>query len=151
MARSYDRFGFDVARLARLWRARLDSRLAPLGLTQARWAVLLHLSRSGGRLPQRALVELVGVEGPTLVRLLDGLERAGLIERRDDRIDRRAKTVHLKAAAQPLVQQIAKIAAQVRLEVMDGIAEADLAACQRVFARIAENFDALLPSREMQP
>ncbi|CCG42229.1 transcriptional regulator SlyA [Magnetospirillum molischianum] len=137
--RGKEQFGFDLARLARLWRARLDERLAPLGLTQAKWTILLHLSKADGHLPQRELVDRVGVEGPTLVRVLDGLERLGLLERRDCPTDRRSKIVHLTPAATPLIVEIAAIAAALRTEVMTGLDDADLDLCQRIIARMTSN------------
>jgi len=137
--RAKEQFGFDLARLARLWRARLDERLAPLGLTQAKWTILLHLSKAEGRLPQRELVERVGVEGPTLVRVLDGLERLGLLERQDSPTDRRSKIVHLTPAATPLIAEIAAIAARLRAEVMGGLDEAELELCQSLIVRMTRN------------
>jgi MarR family transcriptional regulator for hemolysin len=111
-------------------------------LTQAKWVILLHLSQSDGFLPQRELVDRVGVEGPTLVRVLDGLERLALIERRDSPTDRRAKTVHLTAAAQPVLGDIMRIAAELRGEILAGIEEAELAVCLSVFHRMARNVGA---------
>ncbi|PKU26577.1 transcriptional regulator SlyA [Telmatospirillum siberiense] len=137
-----ERIGFDLSRMARLWRARLDERLAPLGLTQAKWVILLHLSRSNGVLPQRELVDRVGVEGPSLVRVLDGLERLGMIQRRDSPSDRRAKTVHLMPAAEPALDTITRIAAELRHEVLLGIEDEELEVCLKVFSRMARNIGA---------
>lgn len=134
-----DRIGFDLSRMARLWRSRLDERLSPLGLTQAKWVILLHLSKSGGFLPQRELVHRVGVEGPTLVRVLDGLERMGLIERQESRTDRRTKTVHLTPEAKPILIDIMRIAADLRSEVLAGIDDEALMVCLGVFGRMAAN------------
>ena len=75
--------GITISRTARTWRTKLDERLSLLGLTQARWLVLMHLSRMGGESLQKELAFVVGVEGPTLVRVLDGLERIGLVQRLD--------------------------------------------------------------------
>jgi MarR family transcriptional regulator for hemolysin len=136
-----DRLGFDLSRLARRWRSRLDERLAPLGLTQAKWTILLHLSKAGGQLPQRDLADSVGVEGPTLVRVLDGLERLALIERREAAGDRRSKIVHLTGAATPLIEQIGEIAARLRDEVFAGFAPDELALCHRLLLRMAHNLD----------
>jgi MarR family transcriptional regulator for hemolysin len=138
-----ERIGFDLSRTARMWRSRLDERLAPLGLTQAKWVILLHLSKSDGPLPQRELVDRVGVEGPTLVRLLDGLERLGLIERQDSHTDRRAKSVHLTVAAQPVLHDITRIAANLRKEILTGISDEDLNVCLGVFGRMARNVNAM--------
>lgn len=146
-----ERIGLDLSRMARLWRARLDERLAPLGLTQAKWLILLHLSRSNGALPQRELVERIGVEGPSLVRVLDGLERLGLIERRDNPTDRRAKTVHLTAAVEPLIEDITRIAAELRQEILAGITDEDIAVCVRVFGDMARNLGTHIGGAEAYP
>ena len=82
--------GLNIGYIARRWRARVDERLVGLGLTMSKWLPLRWLAVSGGSLPQRRLVELTGVEGPSLVRVLDDLERQGFIERRDCEADRRA-------------------------------------------------------------
>ena len=90
-----DAFGFRLGRLSRWWRGQIDERLRPQGLTQARWIVLVNLRRGGEGMQQKDLARFVGVEGPTLVRVLDYLEGENLIERRADTSDRRAKSVHL--------------------------------------------------------
>ena len=79
---------------ARVWRHKLDQRLRPLGLSQARWRTLAHLAR--GHLTQRDLAERIGIEEPTLARLLSRLEDDGWIKRENARHDRRCKTVHLQ-------------------------------------------------------
>ena len=75
------RFGMQLAQMSRGWRAELDRRLAGLNLSQARWLVLLHLARFEEAPTQRELAQSVGVEGPTLARLLDSLEAQGLVRR----------------------------------------------------------------------
>ncbi|MDR3436255.1 transcriptional regulator SlyA [Telmatospirillum sp.] len=139
-----EQFGFHLARLARLWRSHLDERLSPLGLTQAKWAILLHLSKTGGSLPQRELVDRVGVEGPTLVRLLDGLERLQLIKRHDCADDRRSKTIHLTELAGPVISDISTIATDLRNEILEGISAEDLATCESVLLHMAKNLGVCL-------
>ena len=131
--------GFEVALLGRLWRTRLDERLAPLGLTQAKWLILVHLSKARGALPQRELSERIGVEGPTVVRVLDGLERLDLIERRPLEGDRRAKAVHLTDLAAPLLEDIIAIAAQVRVEVLQGLSDKEIATCEGAVSAMLGN------------
>ncbi|HLD68272.1 MAG TPA: MarR family transcriptional regulator [Pseudomonas sp.] len=135
------RFAMQLAQLSRGWRAELDRRLAGLGLSQARWLVLLHLSRFEALPTQRELAQSVGVEGPTLARLLDSLEAQGLVRRQAVVEDRRAKKISLSADAQPLIEKIEAISTQLRLELFAGIDEEELQQCQRVHARILSNLE----------
>ncbi|WP_433767002.1 MarR family transcriptional regulator [Pseudomonas putida] len=135
------RFGMQLAQMSRGWRAELDRRLAGLGLSQARWLVLLHLARFDEAPTQRELAQSVGVEGPTLARLLDSLEGQGLVQRQSVVEDRRAKKIVLCTPARPLIDQIETIANQLRHELFDGVDEADLKTCMRVHAHILANLE----------
>ena len=133
------RFAMQVAQLSRAWRSELDRRLVGLGLSQARWLVLLHLARFSEMPTQRELAQSVGVEGPTLARLLDSLEAQELVTRVAVPEDRRAKKIALQPKAQPLVEKIEAISTQLRQEVFVGIDEDDLRRCQLVHARVLAN------------
>ncbi|ERI53913.1 MarR family transcriptional regulator [Pseudomonas sp. NPDC077186] len=133
------RFAMQVAQLSRAWRSELDRRLVGLGLSQARWLVLLHLARFTEMPTQRELAQSVGVEGPTLARLLDSLEAQGLVTRVAVPEDRRAKKIALQPKAQPLIEKIEAISTQLRQEVFAGIDEEDLRRCQQVHARVLGN------------
>ena len=135
------RFGMQLAHMSRGWRAELDRRLAGMGLSQARWLVLLHLARFEEAPTQRELAQSVGVEGPTLARLLDSLESQGLVQRQAVLEDRRAKKIVLCAPARPLIEQIETIATQLRHELFEGVDEADLKVCMRVHGHILGNLE----------
>lgn len=136
-------FGMLLAETARLWRSRLDQRLKPLGLSQAKWMVLLYLSRSKSCMTQSALAERIGIMGPTLTGLLNRLAADGWIERRETALDRRSKTVHLMPKADAALQQIEATAAQVREELLEGIPEDELAHCASVILRIKQRGEQL--------
>lgn len=135
------RFAMQLAQMSRAWRAELDRRLVDLGLSQARWLVLLHLARFEELPTQRELAQSVGVEGPTLARLLDSLEGQGLVRRQAVVEDRRAKKIVLCPPAKPLIEQIETIANQLRIELFTGVDEADLEVCMRVHAKILGNLE----------
>ncbi|KAF1067036.1 MAG: Transcriptional regulator SlyA [Pseudomonas citronellolis] len=134
-------FGTQLAQASRAWRAELDRRLSHLGLSQARWLVLLHLARNTSTPTQRELAQSVGVEGPTLARLLDGLEAQGLVRRHAVVEDRRAKRITLTPRADILIADIESIAANVRNDVLAGIDEAEVAQCQKLLTRILANLE----------
>lgn len=133
-----ENFGLWLGQITRLWRAEIDRRLAPLGLTDARGLTLLHLSRLGELATQKELADVAGVQGPTLVRTLDWLEAEGLIERRPSATDRRSKTLVLTRQALPVVQRIEAIARDVREQVFAGIPDEDIATCLQVFECLGE-------------
>lgn len=143
------RLGRTIGQISRRWRARLDARMAAYGLTEARWLPLLHLARAGDGLTQKELAARLGVEGPTLVRTLDWLQREGFVERRAVPHDRRAKTIHLTPRAKALQRHIEEAAGMVRAEILEGVSEADIVACLRVLEGVAAGLGAApaLPAR----
>lgn len=135
-----EQFAFELGRVNRQWRKRLDERLKHMDLTQARWVVLLHLSRIGP-VSQRELAGVVGVEGPTLVRVLDNLERQGLVLRRSCEEDRRIKRLHLAEAAGPVLAEIMRIASDFRRELLAGVPPEELHAAWRVLKTIGDRLE----------
>ncbi|WP_416137477.1 transcriptional regulator SlyA [Halomonas sp. HK25] len=135
----YENIGFQLSRLPRLWRAIIDERLAPLGLTQTRWVTLYHLWRLGDGQPQCDLARAIGVEAPSLVRTLDQLSRQGLVERRPCDQDRRTKRVFLTPAATPLLQRIDTVVREARGEMLAGLSEQDVTMLAELLSRVEDN------------
>jgi len=129
-------FGHLLGETARIWRTKLDQRLRPLGLSQAKWRVLLHLNMARDDLTQKELSERLGIEGPSLVRLLDRMEDDDWVERRASPNDRRAKTIHLTARALETLREIKRIAAKLRGELLSGISADELAMVSDALQRI---------------
>lgn len=134
-------FGLELARISRGWRVELDNRLRGQGFTQARWYALLQLSRGDPGMTQSELAARVGVEGPTIARLIDALEKQGLVERRQAEGDRRVNALYLTPAAQPLLAEIDRTAATLRHELLEGVPEASLATCIAVLRQIGDRLD----------
>ncbi|AXA66679.1 MULTISPECIES: MarR family transcriptional regulator [Pseudomonadaceae] len=135
-------FGRQIFHVSRAWRAELDRRLSHLGLSQARWQVLLNLARMKGVQPtQRELAQSISIEGPTLARLLDGLEKQGLVKRLAVTEDRRAKRIMLTQEAGPLIEKIETIAEALRKELLSGLDDEEIAICQQVHQRVLANLE----------
>jgi MarR family transcriptional regulator for hemolysin len=132
-------FGLKLVEMAHRWRRVLDERLRPSGLSQASWRTLFHTARMGGGILQKDLAIAIGIEGPSLVRLLDNLEQDGLIERRAAANDRRGKTVHLTPSGHARQRELAAIADEVRAQLLVGTSAAELMTCMDVFERIRGN------------
>ena len=134
-------YWLQAVQLARALRTELDRRLSCFGLSQARWMVLLHLNDFTHLPTQQELAKSVGVEGPTLARLLDGLEAQGLAERVAMPGDRRAKRVRLLDKACPVIQKIEAISQQLYDECCGGIDAEELRQCCRIQQMMLQNLD----------
>ena len=131
-------FGPLLHGTARAWRLKLDERLKPMGLSQAKWRTLLHLSLAGDALTQAEIAERLGIEEPSLVTLLHRLEKEGWVVRRGSPHDRRCKMVRLGQRAQDVISQISAEAEKLRHELLENISAADLRTCMRVLTQIYE-------------
>jgi len=131
-------FGLLLHGTARAWRLKLDERLKPMGLSQAKWRTLLHLSVAPNVLTQAEIAALLGIEEPSLVTLLHRLESEGWVTRKGAAHDRRCKTVHLGRRAQRVISQINAAAFQLRHEFLDDIPASELRTCIRVLDRIRQ-------------
>src|SRR6516165_11234225 len=114
-------FGFILNDVARLMRTYADHKAAQFGITRAQWAVLVRLDRAEG-LNQSELAEMLDLQPITLTRLLDKLADSGLIERRPDPDDRRAKRLFLTPAARPLLKRLAELGEETMSNTVAGIA-----------------------------
>ena len=97
--------GFYFSDIARMLRKRFDATARADGLTGAQWRVLLAVVKQPG-LNQGKLAENLEVEPITVCRMIDRMEQAGLVERRPDPTDRRARLLYPAANADQLIGQL---------------------------------------------
>lgn len=133
--------GVRLVGVGRRWRKALDAQLAAEGLTDAAWTPLMHLLRLGDGISQIELATAIGLEGSSLVRLLDMLVAQGLIERKTPANDRRVKLVYLTPAgrqtAASIRQRVAAIEDALLADLDAQTAYAMLQALDRIESRIA--------------
>ena len=113
-------FAFILNDVARLLRTYADFKAAQFGITRAQWAVLVRLDRHEG-LNQSELAETLDLQPITLTRLLDKLSDSGLIERRPDPEDRRAKRLFLTPAARPLLERLGVLGEETMASALAGV------------------------------
>ena len=132
-------FAALLHRSASLWRARLDERLRPWGMTQTTWRALWLLRAAEQRYNQSTLATRLGIETPTLVHILDRMETLGLLRREVDEQNRRQKYVVITARGLALADEIESEVIAVRSEMLAGIAPAELKAATAVCQRLIDN------------
>ena len=130
------RLGPLVAHTARQWRRAVDRHLQPFGLTEATWLPLLRIARAPQPMYQKDLAASLSLDRSSVVRLLDALQLAGLIERREGK-DRRTKAIVLTGLGQETVQRVEVFAREVRETALAGLSPEDLSVTLRVLDHIA--------------
>jgi MarR family transcriptional regulator for hemolysin len=112
--------------------------LAAAGGSVPIWLVLTTLRGEAWR-TQQELARAVGIEGPTLTRHLDGMERAGLVMRRRAADDRRAIQVELTERGEELHGELLTAVIAFNRKLRRGLGDAELDQLRATLDRLAEN------------
>ena len=113
-------FAFILSDVARMLRTLFDQEARRFGMTRAQWGVLFRLERSEG-LKQSELAEILDIQPITLTRLIDRLCESGMIERRNDPADRRAKRLFLTPNARPLLDRLNTLSTEMLARTLSGL------------------------------
>jgi DNA-binding MarR family transcriptional regulator len=135
-------FGFLLKDLSRRYVLRFELRARALSLTLPQCKVLVRLENNEG-VSQARLAEIAEVDSMTMVRILDRMQADGLLERRADPEDRRARCLYLTAKATSLLDEIWRVAESTRAEIFAGVGKQDCDVFMSVLERIHRNASAL--------
>jgi MarR family transcriptional regulator, transcriptional regulator for hemolysin len=135
----------QIARLlfdtTRMWRTQLNTVLAKYDLTASAWSVIRVLRDEGQGRTQKELASALAIEGPTLVKLLDSLERLNWIERRVAPTDRRAKTIWLIDSALPQIKEADMKLGMVRHAILDVLDQQERNDYVRLLSKLRKNLE----------
>ncbi len=120
------RFGIKFSLLARQWRRVMQAHLARSGMTDTAWVPLMHLRDHPDGILLKELSLLVGVDSSSLVRVIDKLDRDGLVERKRDETDARAKQILLTQHGHQQVAAIQQQLAIAELDILGGLTDEDI-------------------------
>ncbi len=123
----------------RRWRRLANEATEAHGLSEAKALPMVLIARMGGAPRQTTLADAMGIEGPSLVRLLDQLEKADLVVRREDPTDRRAKVLALTPSGRAIVAAIEADLERLRDAALAKVSTADLEAGLRVFDALRDH------------
>lgn len=133
----YEQFAESLHQVAHAWRIELDRRLRPSGFSHSRWLLLLHLSRHDG-CTHHELAQHMGIEPATLVRLVDRMEREGMLKRCGSETDRRVKHLRLSADGKNAVELIRDHAAVLRKEILAASSKEEIGTALKVLNSIRD-------------
>lgn len=145
-------FGYRISLISRRLRRVMDQELRLYGLTEATWRPLTHIKQLGNGIRQKDLAITLGIEGASLVTLLNNLEKQGLIERRVNDADKRAYDIHLTSAGHTLCEEIGNVSARAHQAMFQGVSEREMQVLKRVVEKMEASMDALLdaPTEDAQ-
>ncbi len=116
-----ERFSSALHSTARAWRQGLDRRLKHLGISQAGWMAIAVAAKAKTPLSQSELADKLGVEGATMVAMIDRLVKADLVIREPSLTDRRVNHIALTEAGNRLYAKLRAEAETFRREILAGI------------------------------
>lgn len=129
-----------LVRAGKNWTQRVESRiLNETGQTRARWQVLFAIGFAEQPVIMSELCKRVHVQWPTMVRLVEAMERDGLIRREDHPDDKRARYIYLTAAGEDVIDRIQPVLDKERSAVFSELTDADLKAAQKILGKILKS------------
>ena len=138
------RFSSALHTTARAWRQAIDARLKDLGISQAGWMTIAMVAKSTTDLSQKQLADLLAVEGPTIVAMVDRLVSAGLVVRVPSETDRRVKLIRLTDAGRTLYAKVKERADVVRSDLLSDLDPAELLAATKLLEKLQARIEAPL-------
>ena len=138
--------GFTLAKVCRAHRGNVGELLAEVGLHVGQEMVLIELWRDDG-LRGGELAERLGVEPPTVTKMLRRLERCGLVSRRQDREDARSFRVYLTDEGRSLEEPVARCWERVEETAFAGMSAGERRNLHRLLTKVRANVDPGFDSR----
>ena len=97
------------------------------------------IARTPAPVRQKDLAASLVLDGSSVVRLLDALEAAGLIERREETADRRAKTITVTDRGLSIIDQVESVSRDVRNATLVGLSPEEIEVATRVLDLVCQN------------
>lgn len=135
-----DTISYLMVKVCRAHRCLAGALLADYGLHVGQEVLLMYLWEYDGR-PQSELVDLMAVEPPTLTRMLNRLEKSGLLERHRDQIDARVCRIYLTEAGWALKEPIQRIWRELEARTMANLAIEERVLLRRLLMQVRRNLE----------
>ncbi|HET6457582.1 MAG TPA: MarR family transcriptional regulator [Nitrosopumilaceae archaeon] len=131
--------GFIVNNAAKAFQKALDAELRKnVGVTISQWRVISTLTRQPG-ITQKEIADRVGIEGSTLVPIIDKMEKDGFVKRKLDAEDRRINRIYLTTKADDLWNSMIECALRIRKLSTKEISEEQIKTTLDVLRKISKN------------
>jgi DNA-binding MarR family transcriptional regulator len=133
-----DSLGFWINVVAGKMKNELNRSISKYNITAEQWAVLSRLWEEQG-ITQKDLAERTGKDQPNTGRILDKLEKKGLVNRIPDTQDRRIVLVYLTDTGCELKEKLIPIATDVLIRAQRGIDDKDITYLKQILEKLSRN------------
>jgi MarR family transcriptional regulator for hemolysin len=137
--------GYWLTTATHTYHRAFNEELSPHGITFRQAQVLAFLALET-ELSQAELASRMMIEAPTLVGILDRMQRAGWITRHPCQHDRRRKMIRANPSAEPVWSKIVICAKRIRQRATEGLTPAQIALLKECLAQIRENLSTPSPA-----
>ena len=138
--------GYLMVQVSRAHRNQAGAVLAELGLHIGQEILLMYLWENDG-LIQSELTELMQVEAPTLTKMLNRMEKAGLLERRRDAVDARVCRVYLTQMGRELQAPVTDAWNVLEQRILNDLTLEEQLLFRRLLLQVRSNLTPPSPSR----
>ena len=134
----YESINFLLRMICQAQRSQMSDALAEIGLYAGQEMFLWHLWRQDG-LTQSQMVERMCVQPPTVSKMLDRMEKTGLVERRPDAENSRLSRVHLTERGQRSQRAVRDIWTNLEQRITEGLTVEERIVLRRLLLQVHEN------------
>lgn len=142
------RFTVQLVLVARRWRSLLDEHLRRIDQSSARMEALSAILASPPLSAQVDIAKRLRIEGPTLTRMLDTLEKDGLVERLPDPTDRRTNKLRLTPAGEKALEDILEVVEALRARLVEGLEPEMIEQTNEFLGGLLDKLDTGLPAKD---
>jgi DNA-binding MarR family transcriptional regulator len=136
--KTYDSIGFILNTTGRRFSQLVSNQFSPYGITPEQFTVLRRLAEQNG-ISQKELSIRAEKDQTNITRIVDQLEKKGLVRRETDKEDRRSFLTYITAEGKVLLEKLIPIEAGVEKEALTGLSKEDIELCRRILIQINEN------------
>jgi MarR family transcriptional regulator, transcriptional regulator for hemolysin len=129
--------GFIINRMGKSLVYVIDQELRKkFGITFGQWKVLIILANNAAGLTQREIADKLALEGPTLIPIIDKLEKDVFVIRKIDPRDRRINRILLTEKAHGFLDDTIECVSQIKKICLDQISEEDISTTKKTLEQM---------------
>ena len=132
--------GTQINIAARSMKNQLEKELAALGISPSQWMVMMALGEKDHQV-QTDIARMVNLDNATVTRIIDKLAETGLLERAQDKDDRRAQIVSITVKGKAADRKWNSVGQTVNEKATSGLKKQEIICLMNCLTVIQENLD----------